>query len=79
MAQTSNLPASYAVLRHGGASPTRAQAELAISASRAWQLEALFRVRRPGKGGEGARPRFARNRSHVEAVLRAGGFPVLRR
>ena len=68
---------AYAVLRHGGASQARARAELALSGAKAQALEALFRVRPPGRGMDAMRPRFARHAEHVAAVTAAGGFPVL--
>ena len=70
---------TYAALRYSGASPSRAQNELALAPRRADQLEALFRLRRPGKGPDEARPKFARHETHVRAVLKAGGYPVLGR
>lgn len=39
--------------------------------------EAVFRVVRPGRGGVGGRPRFARHAAHVEAVRAAGGYPAM--
>jgi hypothetical protein len=69
---------SYAVLRRGGASPERALAELAIPVARGAELEAVFRVRRPGQGADAMQPRFARHDRHVAAVLAAGGYPALR-
>jgi len=66
---------AYAALRHGGASQARAQAELALSAEGAAELEARFRVRRPGP--DAMRPRFARHEAHVAAVLAEGGYPAL--
>jgi len=84
MATSSHIPSSYAALRYGGASPGRAQAELAISLGHAQKLEAIFNVARPGKAMHRMRPRFARHDEHVAAVIgaaaaSAGGFPVLRR
>ena len=70
---------TYAALRHSGASQGRACAELGLAADRGRQLEALFRVPRPGQGVDAARPRFARCAAHVAAVAAAGGYPVLRR
>ena len=70
---------SYSVLRHGGASPARALAELAVPFERELELEALFKVRRPGKGGDAMRPKFARHAQHVAAVVAAGGYPAMPR
>jgi hypothetical protein len=70
---------TYAALRQGGASRSRAGLELGLSTDEQHQLEALFRVRRPGLGCDAVRPRFARCAQHVAAVQRAGGYPVLRR
>ena len=70
---------SYAVLRHSGASQGRACLELGLPAESGRQLEARFRVRRPGQGADAPRPRFARCDLHVAAVLAAGGYPVLSR
>ena len=64
---------SYVALRHGGAPPARARAQLGLSPRVGFELEQLFRKRK----GRPLRPRFARDDLHVRAVLRAGGFPVL--
>lgn len=69
---------TYAALRLSGASPMRACAELGVSSGRGQGLEALFRVRRPGRADHAARPRSARDAAHVAAAQAAGGFPVLR-
>lgn len=79
MATSSHTPSTYAALRYGGASQTRAQAELAISAGEALALERIFRVVRPGKMLDRMRPRFARHDEHVAAVLAAGGYAALTR
>jgi hypothetical protein len=68
---------TYAALRQSGASSSRAGLELGLSAGEQHQLEALFRVRRPGLGCDAVRPRFARCAQHVAAVRHAGGYPVL--
>lgn len=68
---------TYAALRLGGASPHRACAELGVSSGRSIALEARFRVRRPGLGGDAVRPRFARDAAHVKAVRAAGGYPAM--
>lgn len=78
-AQTGPTGQAYAALRHGGASQTRARAELALSAESAAALEARFRIRRPGQGADAMRPRFARHQAHVAAVLAQGGYPVIPR
>jgi hypothetical protein len=70
---------AYAALRHGGASQARARAELALSVERAAELEARFRVRRPGEGPDAMRPRFARHQLHVATVLKQGGYPAIPR
>lgn len=70
---------TYAVLRHGGASQARAQAELGLSARRTRELETQFARVRPGGGPDAVRPRYARDDAHVAAVLRAGGYPGLGR
>lgn len=67
---------SYAALRHGGAPPWRAQAQLGLKARVAVRLEKMFQARRGGSH-DPMRPRFARHAAHVAAVLRQGGFPVL--
>ncbi|MBW8812492.1 MAG: hypothetical protein JF588_03610 [Caulobacterales bacterium] len=71
------LGQSYFVLRHGGASAERASAELGLACASGRTQEALFQVRRPGKGGDPMRPRFARHDRHVAATRAAGGFPAL--
>jgi hypothetical protein len=76
METSSHITSTYAALRFGGASQTRAQAELAITPARSRELESLFQVRRPGKGGD-MRPRFSRDAQHVRAVQSAGGYPAL--
>ena len=68
---------TYTALRYGGAPEARARAELGLSAAKARELEALFRVQRPGPTGDTTRPRFARSAEHVAVVLAAGGYPVL--
>lgn len=65
---------SYAVLRQGGAPSTRAQAELGLTAPAARQLETWFRRARSVAAACG-RPAFAHHRSHVAAVVAAGGYP----
>jgi hypothetical protein len=72
------LGQSYFVLRHGGASAQRACAVLGLGEAPGRTLEALFQVRRPGKG-DPMLPRFARHGRHVAAVCAAGGFPALPR
>jgi hypothetical protein len=64
---------SYAALRQEGAPPWRARSELGLQAAAAARFERLFQARTgiPGK------PRFARHRQHVAAVLAEGGYPVL--
>ena len=79
MATSSHTPSTYAALRYGGASQSRAQAELAISAGEAHCLERIFKVVRPGKMLDRMRPRFARHADHVAAVLAAGGYPAIAR
>ena len=79
MAIASHIPSSYAALRYGGASPNRAQAELAITPAHACKLEAIFKVARPGKMLDRMKPRFADHGAHVAAVVACGGYPVLRR
>lgn len=79
METSSHITSSYAALRYGGASQGRAQAELAISPGEAAVQEWIFNVGRPGKMLDRMRPRFARHRGHVAAVLAAGGFPALKR
>jgi hypothetical protein len=74
---TPNAGAGYAALRHGGADPARAAAELKLEADRAERLEALFQARRGGAPDDPMKPRYARNGRHVDDVLRAGGYPVL--
>ena len=70
---------TYAALRHSGASQGRACVELGLAPERGRQLEARFRVPRPGQSADAARPRFARCALHVAAVAAEGGYPVLRR
>jgi hypothetical protein len=65
--------AAYAALRHGGAPPERARAQLSLGRGQAIKLEALFRRRRDFP----MRPRFCRHDLHVEAALAQGGCPVL--
>jgi hypothetical protein len=65
--------AAYAALRHGGAPPERARAQLSLGRRQALELEALFRKRSDFP----MRPRFCRHDAHVGAVLAEGGFPVL--
>ncbi len=77
MATSSHIPSTYAALRYGGASQSRAQAELAITQREAGMLERVFRVPRPGKMLDRMRPRFARHDEHVAVVLAAGGYPAL--
>ncbi|WP_156467145.1 MULTISPECIES: hypothetical protein [unclassified Phenylobacterium] len=77
METSSHIPSTYAALRYGGASQSRAQAELAITPRQAGMLENVFRVARPGKMLDRMRPRFARHEAHVAAVLSAGGYPAL--
>lgn len=73
-------PESYAVLRRGGASQARACAEMGVSSGRASALEAGFRVRaRRRCGAEAPLAGVGRDRRHVTAVLRQGGFPALPR
>ena len=79
MTTAPHTPSTYAALRYGGASQTRAQAELALSAREAKSLEHIFRVVRPGKMLDRMRPRFARHDEHVVAALAAGGYPALKR
>ena len=68
---------TYDVLRYGGASVTRACAEMGVSSGRSIQMEAIFQVRRPGSGTDAMRPRFARHCTHVKAVCAAGGYPKI--
>lgn len=68
--------ACYAVLRHMGASPEAARAELDLPAATAARFEQRF-LGRPRGGPDPMRPRFARHETHVRAVLAQGGFPVL--
>ena len=79
MERTSHTPSTYAALRYGGASQDRARAELAITPLEAQRLETSFHAARPGKLIDRMRPRFARHRDHVVAVLAAGGYPAIRR
>jgi hypothetical protein len=69
---------TYTALRLGGASPMRTCAELGLGPVSGRVLEAAFRQPRPGKGGSGGRPRFARHEAHVSRVLAEGGFSALR-
>jgi hypothetical protein len=66
----------YAALRYEGIPPPRVRASLGLSEPIAARLERLF-LGRSGGGDDPMRPRFARHREHVEAVLEAGGYPVL--
>lgn len=68
---------TYSVLRYGGATRARACAECCVSSGRSFQLEAHFRIRRPGVGTDAMRPKFARHEAHVERVLAFGGYPKL--
>jgi hypothetical protein len=68
---------SYAALRHGGAPPDRARAQLGLKPAVAARLEKMFHAK-AGGGADAMKPRFARHAEHVAAVLKAGGFPVLR-
>ena len=68
--------ASYYACRQGGAPPGLARVELALPAETAARLERLFRAQ-AGGGGDAMRPRFARHRAHVAAVLALGGYPAL--
>lgn len=70
---------SYAALRLAGAPPLRACAELGLKPEAMQPFETRLRTPKPGEGCDAVRPRFARCRSHVAAVLRAGGYPVLAR
>jgi hypothetical protein len=72
-------PNGYSVLRFGGASRTRACAELGVSSGRGAVLEARFLRARGGAGPDAMRPRFARDEKHVAAVLAAGGYPAMPR
>lgn len=74
---TIDASAGYAALRHGGAPAWRAAAELAVDARRAERLEGLFQRRKAG-GPDPMKPAYANNGRHVEDLLRAGGFPVLK-
>jgi hypothetical protein len=69
--------ATYAALRHGGSSPTKARLQLGVEEMEAARLEKLF-LARAGRGPDAMRPSFARHRQHVAAVTAAGGFPVLK-
>jgi hypothetical protein len=78
--QTKNTPnasVGYAALRHGGAPPARAAAELKLERVRAVRLERLFRARQGGGPDDPMKPRYAKHGRHVCDVLRAGGFPVM--
>ena len=68
--------ASYAVSRRGGRPPELARAELGLPAEVAAGLERLFRSL-GGGGPDPMRPRFARHRAHVRAVLAQGGYPAI--
>lgn len=77
--QTKNTPnasAGYAALRHGGAAPWRAAAELSLPRPRAERLERMFQARKGG-GVDPMKPAYANNGRHVADVLARGGFPVL--
>jgi hypothetical protein len=74
---TLDASAGYAALRHGGALPSRAAAELRLDRKRAERLESLFQARRGGGPDDAMKPRYARNGRHVAAVLAEGGYPVL--
>lgn len=78
MTSSSHTPSTYAALRYGGASRSRAQAELAITAGQAGRLETAFNATRPGKMLDRMRPRYARHDEHVAAVLVAGGYAALK-
>ena len=74
---TPNAGIGYAALRHGGAPPARAAAELRLERARADRLEQLFRARQGGGPDDPMKPRYARNGRHVAEVLAQGGYPVL--
>ena len=69
--------ASYAALRHGGAPPAHAQAQLGLDRKVGHTLEQLFRSHRGGGVDDPMKPRFARHEAHVRAVLVECEFPVL--
>jgi len=69
---------TYSALRYGGATRAQACAECCVSSGRSIQLEAHFRIRRPGVGADAMRPKFARHKAHVARVRAAGGYPALR-
>jgi hypothetical protein len=78
--QTKNTPntgVGYAALRHGGAPPARAAAELRLEPRRARRLETLFQARPSGAPDDPMKPRYANCGRHVADVLALGGFPVL--
>lgn len=78
--QTKNTPSAsvgYAALRHGGAAPWRAAAELRLEPARAARLEGYFQTRRGGDPKDPMKPRYANHGRHVDDVLAAGGYPVL--
>lgn len=68
--------ATYAALRHGGAPPAHAQAQVGVSPQVGRRLERLFQ-RRGGGRFDAMRPRFAHHDAHIRAALAEGGFPVL--
>ncbi|HEY8572753.1 hypothetical protein [Phenylobacterium sp.] len=70
---TTIASACYAALRHGGAPPVDARAQLGLGRRVAFELELFFH----GRFGGPMRPRFARHHRHVTAVLAEGGFPVM--
>jgi hypothetical protein len=74
---TPNAGIGYAALRHGGAPPARAAAELRLETARADRLEQLFQARQGGGPDDPMKPRYARNGRHVADVLAQGGYPTL--
>lgn len=70
---TTMASAAYAALRHGGAPPAHASAQLGLTRRVSRELETWLHARRGGP----QRPRFARDERHLSAVLAQGGFPVL--
>ena len=74
---TPNAGVGYATLRHGGAGPARAAAELCLEAAPAMRLERLFQARSCGAPDDPMKPRYARCGRHVADVLAQGGFPGL--